>query len=110
MIFFDSMIQPVISQIKPKKGPETEVLTEEEEEESVDEPWRVILYDDDIHTFDEVIHQLRKALGCSHTHAEELTYKVHNDGKAEVFEGSFEEAFKVNAVLREIQLITELKG
>lgn len=110
MTFFDSTIRPVMSDPKPQKSPDVEVLTEEKEEESVDKPWRVILYDDDIHTFDEVINQLKKALGCSHAHAEELTYKVHNDGKAEVFEGSFEEAFQVNAVLQEIQLVTELKG
>lgn len=98
---------------EPEK-PETEVLELEEEkskeEEEEKSPWRVILYDDDIHTFDEVIEQLIKALNCSSSHAEKLTYKVHNEGKAVVFEGSFEECFKVNGVLKEIELITEIKG
>lgn len=89
---------------------EVDVLEEEQEDEQEETPWRVILYDDDIHTFDEVIEQLMKALGCNRTHAEELTYKVHNEGKANVFEGSFEECFEVNGVLKEIQLITEIKG
>jgi ATP-dependent Clp protease adapter protein ClpS len=89
---------------------EVQTLEKEEEEEQEDTPWRVILYDDDVHTFDEVIEQLIKALGCSMAHAEELTFKVHNEGKAKVFEGTFEECFHVNGVLKEIQLITEIKG
>lgn len=101
---------------KEETSPDTDVdvevleKEEEEEDEKEDSPWRVILFDDDVHTFDEVITQLVKALGCSTSHAEKLTFKVHNEGKAEVFEGSFEECFKVNGVLKEIQLITEIKG
>lgn len=94
----------------PEKGPETEVLEQSEEEEALDTPWQLILYDDDIHTFDEVINQLIKALKCSIAKAEEITLKVHNDGKAIVYEGSFEECLKINAVLVEIHLITEIKG
>lgn len=95
---------------EPKKAPLVDVLVETEEEEAVDTPWQLILYDDDVHTFDEVINQLIKALGCSKPKAEELTYKVHFEGKALVFEGSFEECLKINSVLQEIQLITEIKG
>lgn len=94
----------------PTPTPETEVAVEEEEEERLDEPWRVILYNDEIHTFDEVINQLIKATGCSSGKAEELAWKVHTEGKAMVFEGSFEECFRVQAVLREIQLVTEIEG
>jgi ATP-dependent Clp protease adapter protein ClpS len=95
---------------KEQPDVEVDVLEEEQEDEDEETPWRVILYDDDIHTFDEVIEQLMKALKCNKSHAEELTYKVHNEGKAEVFEGSFEECFEVNGVLKEIQLVTEIKG
>ncbi|MGD8427967.1 MAG: ATP-dependent Clp protease adaptor ClpS [Balneolaceae bacterium] len=91
-------------------GTDVDVLEEEQEEEKDQTPWRVILYDDDIHTFDEVIEQLIKALSCSQAHAEKLTFKVHNEGKAKVFEGNFEECFEVNGVLKEIQLVTEIKG
>ncbi|HKL18279.1 MAG TPA: ATP-dependent Clp protease adaptor ClpS [Halalkalibaculum sp.] len=89
---------------------EVETLQKEEEDEEEENPWRVILFDDDVHTFDEVINQLIKALGCTEDHAEKLTFKVHNEGKAKVFEGSFEECFQVNGTLKEIQLITEIKG
>jgi ATP-dependent Clp protease adaptor protein ClpS len=105
-------LSSVKAQIQPEKKPviEVDVLEESKEEEALDNPWKLILYDDDIHTFDEVINQLMKALGCSRAHAEELTYKVHNEGKAVVYEGSFEECLKRNSVLQEIQLITEIKG
>jgi ATP-dependent Clp protease adapter protein ClpS len=88
----------------------TETKTEEEVEESVTTPWRLILYDDDIHTFDEVISQLMKATGCSLSEAEDKTWKVHNEGKALVHEGEFEECLRIDGVLKEIQLVTEIKG
>lgn len=84
--------------------------TEEEVEDSVNTPWRLILYDDDIHTFEEVISQLMKATGCSLSEAEDKTWKVHNDGKALVHEGEFEECLRIDGVLKEIQLVTEIKG
>jgi len=97
---------------KTKEQPDVEVdvLEIEQEKEKDDSPWRVILFNDEVHTFEEVIGQLKKALGCSDSHAEKLTMKVHEEGKAKVFEGSFEECFEVNGVLKEIQLITEIKG
>ncbi len=79
-------------------------------EEAVETPWTLILYDDDIHTFDEVINQLIKALACDVQTAEDITITVHNSGSAIVFEGPFEDCFKKNAVLAEIQLITEIRG
>ncbi len=94
----------------PRKAPEVDVMDMPEEEVSEDTPWRLVLFDDDIHTFDEVINQLIKALGCDVEKAEEITLKVHNEGKALVFEGAFEECLKINSVLQEIQLITEIKG
>lgn len=95
---------------KPAEAPDADLLEATDDEEEVKTPWRLILYDDDVHTFDEVINQLIKALGCSVAEAEELTYKVHEEGKATVYEGLFEECLKINSVLQEIQLITEIKG
>ncbi|MEM6337739.1 MAG: ATP-dependent Clp protease adaptor ClpS, partial [Bacteroidota bacterium] len=68
--------------------PETDVLVEDEvtEEEDVTHPWRVILYNDDIHTFDEVIFQLIKATGCSVERAELHAWTVHTQGKDRVYE------------------------
>lgn len=87
-----------------------ETLVHEEVEEAIQTPWRLILYNDEVHTFEEVIQQLIKALKCSRGRAEELTLKVHSEGKAIVFEGEFEECLKRDYILREIELITEIKG
>ena len=95
---------------QPGSTPGTEVLVEEETEERMDTPWRVILYNDEIHTFDEVIRQIIKATGCSTDRAERLAWQVHTEGKANVFEGSFEECFRVQGVLKEIGLVTEIEG
>lgn len=110
MDYTDLHISPLNIQQQPEKKPAEEVLVDVKEEEELDTPWRLILYDDKVHTFDEVINQLIKALGCSMAKAEEITYKVHFDGKAIVFEGTFEECLKINSVLQEIQLVTEIKG
>ncbi len=89
---------------------ETDSETEEVLEEHIAAPWRVILYNDEIHTFDEVIAQLMKATGCGLAKAEEITWQVHSEGKAVAFEGEFEECLMVDSVLKEIQLVTEIKG
>lgn len=91
-----------------QETPDTAVLVQERTE--VKAPWRVLLYNDEVHTFREVIIQLTKAINCSSDQAEEIALKVHQDGKALVYEGNFEPCFEVNSILKEIQLITEIKG
>jgi ATP-dependent Clp protease adapter protein ClpS len=82
-------------------GEDDEVLTEE--------PAKVILFNDDEHTFDEVITQLIKALKCTSQHAEELTWDVHNQGKAVVFAGELVKCMEVSNVLEEIKLMTQIE-
>lgn len=93
-----------------QETPDVVEVIEEEVEERLNLPWRVILYNDDIHTFDEVIFQLVKATGCSTAQAKEYAIQAHLKGKASVYEGSFEDCFRVQGVLREIQLVTEIEG
>ena len=87
-----------------------ETIAQEEIEEATQTPWKLILYNDEVHTFEEVIQQLIKALKCERDRAQQLTLKVHSEGKAIVFEGEFEECLKRDYILREIELITEIKG
>jgi ATP-dependent Clp protease adaptor protein ClpS. len=75
----------------------------------VEQPARVILYNDEVHSFDEVIGQIIKAIGCDTTKAEALTWEVHNSGKAMVFEGQMTECLKVSHVLEEIALNTQIE-
>ncbi len=70
---------------------------------------RVILFNDEWHTFDEVINQIIKAIKCTYERAEELTWEVHTNGKSNVFEGEIEECLKVSAVLEEISLTTKIE-
>ncbi len=69
---------------------------------------RVILYNDDFHSFDEVIEQLIKALNCSTQRAVYLTMKAHSEGKAEVFKGPYARCIRVSSILEEIALRTEI--
>jgi ATP-dependent Clp protease adaptor protein ClpS len=92
----------------PDKARELEV--DVLEKEAVGAAWRVLLYNDEVHSFDEVIWQIIKATGCSRSHAEKLTWQVHHEGKAQVFEGAFEACLKVESVLAEIDLITRIVG
>lgn len=105
------VVMPRLAGEAPVPGaPEVEVLEKEETEERTDSPWRVILYNDEVHTFDEVIIQLVKATGCTTADAERKAWEVHTRGKAMVYEGAFEDCFRVQGVLREIELVTEIEG
>lgn len=99
---------PSKPRVEPAREPETDV--EEQEIDPTDNPWSVILYNDDVHTFEEVIAQIVKATKCSLQHAQELTIQVHTNGKATVYEDQLEPCLKVQAILQEIELITEIKG
>lgn len=85
--------------------PEAEVLTATD----VALAARVILYNDDVHTFDEVAMQLMKATGCSVDEGESLAVEVDQRGLACVFEGEIADCLRVSSVLEEIALHTEVK-
>ena len=70
---------------------------------------RVILYNDEEHTFDEVIQQIMLATGCTPATAEALTLEVHSRGKAQVFDGPMNSCLRVSAVLEEISLHTQVE-
>jgi len=70
---------------------------------------RVILFNDEWHTFDEVIEQIMIATSCSYEHAERCTLEVHHTGKAVVFHGELDACLRVSAVLEEIALHTQLE-
>ena len=75
----------------------------------IEQPAKVILFNDEIHSFDEVIGQIIKATGCDTTKAEALTWEVHNSGKAMVFEGQMDNCLKVSHILEEIALNTQIE-
>jgi ATP-dependent Clp protease adapter protein ClpS len=86
-------------------------LQQEEKDTDVliEQPAKVVLFNDEIHSFEEVIGQIIKATGCDTTKAEALTWEVHNKGKAMVYEGVMNECLKVSHVLEEIALNTQIE-
>jgi ATP-dependent Clp protease adaptor protein ClpS len=69
---------------------------------------KVILFNDDWHSFEEVITQLIKALGCTFEQARDFTFEVHVKGKSIVFNGPMSRCLKVSSVLEEIALTTQI--
>ncbi len=92
-------------------------LTEDKPLEDVDEdvttdqqtPAKVILFNDSWHTFEEVIGQIIKAIKCDTKKAEQITMEVHTKGKAVVYEGEMAECLRINSVLEEISLHTQIE-
>lgn len=69
---------------------------------------RLILYNSN-HLWEDVIIQLRKATNYDIIHCEQIAVIAHTKGQAVVKSGKFEELNPVNIVLKEINLITEIK-
>lgn len=90
---------------------ETEIVHEEEvlDETKTQEPAKAILFNDNVHTFDEVIAQIMKATGCDLPTAEEKTWEVHHSGKSCVYTGELVKCLQVTSVLEEIELITQVE-
>lgn len=76
----------------------------ENETEFIGEGYRVVLYDDDFHTMEEVERQLIKALHCSKDIAEDIMLRAHHLGRATVMITDKDEAEQIAEVLREINL------
>src|SRR5574341_1103680 len=99
-----------VSAVTVSPDEEEDVLIDDDIGTRIGEPWKVILYNDDIHTFDEVILQLQKALRCNVQRAESIAFEAHTKGKAIAFNGEFNECYRVAGILQEIQLIVEIEG
>lgn len=89
----------------------TAVIDQIEEEEKVarGSPWCVILYNDDFHTFDEVILQVQKATGVDLRTAFEITLEAHTLGRAVCFKGPLNDCERVAGILKQIQLRVEIQ-
>ena len=70
---------------------------------------RVVLFNDDVHTFEEVAGQLVKATRCTYAKGIALANTVHQIGSAVVYEGHFERCEAVAMVLGEIGLKTNVE-
>ena len=94
-------------ELQTEKSPAVEILEDETVDVGLES--RVILFNDDWHTFEEVITQLIKATKCSFEEARDRTFEVHNNGKSVVFIGQLNNCLKVSSVLEEIALHTQVE-
>lgn len=90
-------------------GAAAPVETEEEQDTSnADYAWRVILFNCECHTFDDVEKQLIKAIHCSLARAREFSWEVHSKGSAVVYKGPKERCEAVAAILEDIRLVVKV--
>ena len=68
-----------------KQWEDTDVLT------SVEEPCNLIVWNDEVNTFEWVIDTLMEICGHSHEQAEQCAYIIHFQGKYAVKNGSYDE-------------------
>lgn len=71
--------------MNPKLSPELE------EKELLTEKCDLVLYNDDVHTFDFVIETLMDVCNHEYLQAVQCTCIVHNNGKCSVLRGTFYE-------------------
>jgi ATP-dependent Clp protease adaptor protein ClpS len=71
--------------ISTNKNEETDVLT------SLDEPYSLIVWNDEVNTFQWVIETLIEVCGYTHEQAEQCSYIIHFQGKYAVKQGSYDE-------------------
>jgi len=71
--------------IRTKNREETDLLT------AVDEPFTLIVWNDEVNTFEWVIETLIEVCGHSYEQAEQCAYIIHFQGKYAVKKGSYDE-------------------
>jgi ATP-dependent Clp protease adaptor protein ClpS len=92
-------------------GTETqeETLTLEEVLAGLKANHRLILWNDEINTFDHVIYCLIKYLDYSDSQAEKIAWTVHTEGKCDILEGSFTELEIYRKILQQEGLTVSIK-
>ena len=68
-------------------------------------PWMTILHNCECHTFEQVVKQLVKAIGCSEDEGWQIAWQVHNTGKAVVRVAPEAECVRVGNILASAGLI-----
>lgn len=71
----------------------TKTLTEEEIDVEIDilKPFQLVVWNDEVNTFEWVIETLEEVCGHSHEQAEQCAYIIHFKGKYAVKHGDYDE-------------------
>ena len=86
---------------------QTEVKVENEVQQGTDK--QIILYNDDINSFEFVIESLIKVCKHDALQAEQCTFLVHFKGKCSVKKGAYEELEPICTALLERNLTAEIE-
>lgn len=78
-----------------------ESFTLEELLAGLKESHRLILWNDEINSFDHVIYCLNKYLDYTDGQAEKIAWEVHTKGKCAILEGSFTEVEVYRKILQQ---------
>ena len=89
--------------------PEVEELIEPINIDTTTEGFSLILYNDSVHGFEDVIEQVMKATGYGYEKAEGITMEAHTRGRAVVITGDLNICVKAQHVLEEISLRTSIE-
>ena len=71
--------------------------------------YKLMLSNDDIHTFEYVIDTLMKVCGHSHEQAEQCAFLVHLKGKCDVKRGSLKELTAIYTALCKLELTAKIE-
>ena len=104
MIFFNSVPGFVKDYEKPQREYEEDVALMEDE----DEVYKLVLWNDDVNTFDHVIDTLIRVCNHDDLQAEQCAILVHYKGKCTVKTGSLEELKPQCSALLDAGLSAEL--
>jgi ATP-dependent Clp protease adaptor protein ClpS len=73
-----------------KEAPSIETWQEQDEVALMDEGYQLIVWNDDVNTFEWVIETLMEVCGHSHEQAEQCSLIIHFKGKCAVKNGDYE--------------------
>jgi ATP-dependent Clp protease adaptor protein ClpS len=93
----------------PDTGTTTTIIPEEEVDESLDQPWHVVIYDDPVNLMGYVTMVIRRVFGYPENTAERMMLEVHTKGRSIVWTGDREKAELYVQQLQSYQLLAAMK-
>jgi len=70
---------------------------------------KILLFNDEWHTFEEVTEQIILATGYRSAKAELMTWEVHTKGRSIIYSGDLNKCLYISSILEEIKLGTEVQ-
>jgi len=74
-----------------KQATDTDVMEMTREKTKVTSPYQIIVWNDDVNTFEWVIETLMEVCGHTYEQAEQCAYIIHFSGKYAVKNGTYED-------------------